>query len=114
MCPKHGGPFAECEDPEIDWFPQRVVCYPAMQSAAVNAMYDDLHEKRPYHDGLFKVFGEKRSAMTPFHVREGVSIFVSREDYSPDDDFLGQSLAQESPGDIAEPNGPSDDHRQSG
>lgn len=61
-----------------------------MQLAAVNAMYDDLHADRPFHDGTFTFWGEKRTGMTPFHYREGVAIWLSKADLTPDDDFLGQ------------------------
>ncbi|WP_436702414.1 hypothetical protein [Nocardioides sp. BYT-33-1] len=61
-----------------------------MQQAAVVAMYEDLHKDRPFHDGLFRIWMKERSAMTPFHYAEGVSIWLSREDLTPDDDWLGQ------------------------
>lgn len=61
-----------------------------MQLAAINAMYDDHYKGREYHDGTFTVFLEKRTALTPFHVREGVTLWLSPHDLSPDDDFLGQ------------------------
>lgn len=51
--------------------------------------YEKLHEKRPWHDGLFRVWAEEYSPLTPFHFMDGVSIWVSREDLSPDDNFLG-------------------------
>lgn len=61
-----------------------------MQLAAVNAMYDDLHREKPFHDGTERIWTAERSALTPFHYRDGVSIWLSETDLTPDDDFLGQ------------------------
>ena len=65
-----------------------------MQLAAVNAMYDELHRERPFHDGTFRFWQEKRTPLTPFHYRDGVSIWLSRDDLTPDDDFLGQGVSR--------------------
>ena len=65
-----------------------------MQREAVIARYHDLHKDRPFHDGLFRIWAKERSAMTPFHYTEGVSIWLSREDLTPDDDWLGQKRDQ--------------------
>lgn len=64
-----------------------------MQLAAINALYDEQHKAKPYHDGLFRIWGEKRTPLTPFHYREGVTLWISREDLTPGDDFLRQGLA---------------------
>lgn len=87
-CPQCKRPGGECTDPDIDWFPQRDVCYPSMALAAVNAKYDELHEKRKFHNGTFESWSEKRSDSHPFHYRDGVGLWVSRVDLTPDDDFL--------------------------
>ena len=87
-CPQCKRPAGECDDADVDWFPQRDVCYPTMALAAADAKYDELHEKRPYHNGTFESWAEKRSASHPFHFRDGVGIWVSRDDLTPEDLFL--------------------------
>jgi hypothetical protein len=59
-----------------------------MEAAAANAMYADLHEKRPYHDGTFSSWSAKRSRSHPYHFNDGVTISAARVDLSPDDEFL--------------------------
>ena len=93
-CPHHGGPLSECPDDEKDWFPQLRICQPAMQLAAANRLYDLRHKDKPYHDGLRRFWAEEPSRLTPFHYRDGVTIWMSKDDLTPDDDFLGQRPAQ--------------------
>jgi hypothetical protein len=57
-------------------------------------MYDKLHEDRPWHDGTETIWRAEYSSLTPFNYRDGVTIWVSKYDLSPDDDFLGQSVAE--------------------
>lgn len=61
-----------------------------MQREAVEAMYHALHKDRPWHDGLFRIWMTEQSALTPFHYTHGVGIRMTREDLTPDDDWLGQ------------------------
>lgn len=61
-----------------------------------NRKYDRLHEKKPFHDGTETIWAEAYSKLTPFHYRDGVTIWVSRHDLTPDDDFLGQSVGTSS------------------
>lgn len=86
MCPEHGGDVADCQ--HETWYPHRTVCWPAAAKAAADAAYDALHEEKPYHDGSFKRWSDKRRGAFRFHYRDGVTISVHREDISPDDDFL--------------------------
>jgi hypothetical protein len=101
-CKFHGGPYTECPDADADWFPQMSTCYPTMQLEAVKRRYAELHKDRPYHDGTRVIWAEKPSRLTPFHFSDGVTFWLSREDLTPDDDFLAQKApeltAQESPG----------------
>lgn len=62
-----------------------------MQREAMEARYNDLHREQPYHDGTFTHWTEKRTERTPFHYRDGVSLWLSPTDDTPDDDFLGQA-----------------------
>lgn len=55
------------------------------------AMYDDLHREHPWHDGEFRIWMKDQSALTPFHYTHGVSIWMSRADLTPDDDWLKQN-----------------------
>lgn len=53
-----------------------------------NRLYDQRHEKKPYHDGTERIWTEKSTPFTPFHYRDGVHIWVSVDDLTPDDDFI--------------------------
>lgn len=86
-----------CSDSEREWFPQRTVCYPAMEAEAAQARYESLHEKRPYHDGTFKSWAKDRSAKHPYHFKAGVTISVASVDLNPHDHFLGDSCDECSP-----------------
>ena len=83
-----GYPLDVCADPSVVWFPQRHVCYPAMEAAAANRRYDALHEAKPYHDGAFGGWSKEATPAAPYHYRDGVTVLVAREDHNPDDDFL--------------------------
>lgn len=71
-----------------------------MQIAAINARYDEIHKDKPFHDGIGLIWDEKRTPLTPFHYRDGVSIWLSKDDLTPDDDFLRQSVAQQPATDV--------------
>lgn len=87
-CPQCGGDREVCGDPDVSWYPQRSVCYATMANQAANARYDAEHDDMPYHDGTFKNWGPKRSALFPFERREGVVIWVAPDDIDPDADWL--------------------------
>ncbi len=65
-----------------------MVCHVTMQLAGANALYNDLHEAAPYHDGTFKSWSKERTEAHPFHYRDGVRIWMAETDVNPDDDFL--------------------------
>lgn len=75
------------------------MCWPAAQLAAVNRLYDLLHEDAPYHDGTFERWAKEPSREYPFHYRDGVTIWLSATDLTPDEDFLSASVPKKSPGD---------------
>jgi hypothetical protein len=80
----------------VVWYPQRTICYADMAATAARWMYDDLHSEESgmrYHDGSHKVWSRHRSAAFPFDANDGVSIWVSTEDLTPDDNFLGEPEA---------------------
>jgi hypothetical protein len=59
-----------------------------MQRAAAARRYEALHEERPYHDGHFRRWSKNAGPDSPFHFRDGVTIWVASTDVNPDDDFL--------------------------
>jgi hypothetical protein len=77
-----------------------------MERAGAEALYADLHEKAPYHDGTFANWSDKRTRGFPFKYDEGVTIGVADHDLSPWDEFTtnrdASPLPPESGGDAAE------------
>lgn len=59
-----------------------------MARKAAERAYEDLHEKRPWHDGTFTVWTSERTQSTPFHYLDGVGIYVAPIDVNPGDNFL--------------------------
>ena len=59
-----------------------------MAREAAKRTYDDLHAKRPWHDGTFTTWTAERTTGTPFHYLDGVGIYVAPVDINPDDHFL--------------------------
>lgn len=96
ICPQHGGPRSECEQPR-PWYPQRSVCYARQAHAAAQRRFDEIHEDTPWHDGTYTVFTAKPTTATPFHYMDGVTLWVSSKDLSPDDDFLGDLVTSRPP-----------------
>lgn len=68
-----------------------------MEVQAANRRYDELHEDRPYHDGSFTRWAKEPSRQTPYHYRDGVSVWVAPVDLSPDDNFLTDAKAVPTP-----------------
>lgn len=66
--------------------------------AVADRLYDDLHKDRPWHDGKERIWSKEFSKLTPWHYRDGVMLYLAETDENPDDDFLGQSVAQQTPG----------------
>lgn len=103
-----GHQIDECSDPERTFYPQRYICYASMEKQAAAARYQELHEDRPYHDGSFSSWSDRRTREHPYRFDEGVSIGVALVDHNPDDDFLtpgGGSLWRAAPEQV-------DDHPQ--
>lgn len=59
-----------------------------MAQAAAQWMYDTKHEDEPFHDGTFTSWSKRRTEAHPFHYMDGVQVWVSRLDLTPDDDFI--------------------------
>lgn len=75
ICPQCGNLRAVCEDPNTDWYPQRSVCYSSAATEVTNRKWHKRHEKAtPDSNGFLPT--------------DGVVVWVSPEDLTPDDDFL--------------------------
>lgn len=68
-----------------------------MALASANARYDELHRDLPFHNGPETVWAKERSEQTPFHYRDGVSIWMATADLTPGDDFLGGGSPADEP-----------------
>lgn len=78
-----------------------------MEREGARGLYEELHEKLPYHDGTFRNWAEKRSRAFPFKYDEGVTIGVADSDLTPWDHFTTERDATpwqppESAGDVGE------------
>lgn len=74
ICPSCGNPRSVCSDPNVPLYPQRSVCYvTAIKELAAR----QLRKKYPKEPG------------PELHPLDGISIWASPHDLTPDDDFLG-------------------------
>jgi hypothetical protein len=73
VCPDCGNLRADCSDPDRPWFPQRSVCWATAAREVVARRLVAKHKQEP---------GEEP------HPLDGVKVYVSAEDLSPDDDFI--------------------------
>lgn len=60
-----------------------------MELAAAQAKYAEIHEAKPFHDGSFELWSEKRTKSHPYRYDEGVTVWVAETDLNPHDHFLG-------------------------
>ena len=94
MCDRCGNLLADCSDPDGDWYPQLTVDYAEMALAAANWMLDRKHRGvddtggvGEFHDGTRQRWSKTRSSAFPFHYRDGVRVWVSKYDLTPDADW---------------------------
>ena len=74
-CPDCGQPREVCEQSATDYFPQRTVCWATAARAVARRKFEQLHENaHPDPAGYLPT--------------DGVTVWVSQRDLSPDDDFL--------------------------
>lgn len=95
-CPHCGRTRAGCSDPEKVWYPQRNICRATMQAAAAQWLYDELHNEKSgqrFHDGTFELWSAEQSRAFPFAHDDGVTIWVSSVDLSPDETWLSEPSA---------------------
>ena len=50
--------------------------------------YGEKHKDKPFHNGREKGWAKSHSVKTPFHFRDGVRVWVSQHDLTPDDAFI--------------------------
>jgi len=59
-----------------------------MALAAANALLDEKHKDQPYHNGTETSWAKERNSEHPFHYKDGVHIWVSKYDLTPDADWI--------------------------
>lgn len=75
-CPDCGQLIEECSDPSVDYYPQLARCYHTAARLRAARAYEKKHEKDVPLEG---------SMALP---TDGTSVWVSRLDLSPDDNFI--------------------------
>ena len=75
VCSSCGNLRSLCSRDDVEWFPQRLVCNATAARQLVERQFHAKHE------------GEKPTP-EDYHYTDGVSLWVSEMDLSPEDDFL--------------------------
>jgi hypothetical protein len=81
-------PREVCGDPERLFYPQRAICWATANQAAAARRYEQMHHDMPFHDGNFANWSKNASLDAPYRYDDGVTIWVSPDDITPDDHFL--------------------------
>ncbi len=92
-CPQCHRPAAECSDPDRVWYPQRLVCYATRETERLEREWRELHDEktgRVFHDGTERSWSKTFGAAHPYNYDDGVRLFVTAVDLSPDDDWLSR------------------------
>ena len=72
------------------------VCWPTLQLAAAKALYAEMHHDKPFHDGTFEHWSEKRTRDYPFRYDDdGVTFWLSPVDLPEKYDWLGQGSTRD-------------------
>lgn len=74
VCPECGNLRSVCSDPDRPFYPQRRMCY----ASAVQQL--TLRRLRAKHKG--------EPSLSELHPLDGMGVYVSPDDLSPDDDFV--------------------------
>ena len=77
-----------CADPDRLWYPQRHICFATKARDAADRAFGEKHKAKPFHNGREKGWAKDYSPQTPFHFRDGVRVWVSQHDLTPDDAFI--------------------------
>lgn len=79
LCPQCGRLMSECGDPDTDWYPQRHICWATAARQVATRRWSALIEQaKPDEAGFLPT--------------DGVQVWVSPDDLTPDDDFLEDGL----------------------
>lgn len=74
ICPQCGNLKSVCSDPDRPVYPQRTMCYVSAVKELTVRRVQKKYTQEPGIDGL--------------HPTDGMSVWASPEDYSPDDEFV--------------------------
>lgn len=86
LCPDCGNPRSVCSDPNVDNYPQRSVCWVTAAGQVAQRRWAKKHENaKPDREGYLP--------------DDGVRIWMSRTDLTPDDDFLPNAVSEPSSND---------------
>lgn len=88
ICGTCGNPREDCGDPDRVWYPQRRVCYAGRAQSVADRLYAMKHDETPFHNGAERAWAKKATPGQAFHFRDGVHVWVSPEDLTPDDKFI--------------------------
>lgn len=77
VCSSCGNLRSVCSNPAVDWYPQRDVCYATAAREMTWRRLERKHEKN-----------DRAKALTQAHPFDGLSVWVSSENLTPDDDFV--------------------------
>lgn len=77
-CPDCGQTRAECANPDVDYFPQKAMCWATAAREVATRKWDRMNE-------------DKAPDIAGYLPTDGARIWVSRHDLEPDDDFLNPS-----------------------
>ena len=76
ICPHCGNLREDCSQPDGGWYPQRNICYASGALEVAQWRYHEKHKKA------------ERSQKSPTLPTDGVTLWVSRHDLTPGDDFI--------------------------
>lgn len=76
ICPSCGNLRSVCSDPERPFYPQRAVCYATAVKEVTVRRLRKLHSQ---------------DAAEALHPLDGLGVWASPDDLTPDDDFLNES-----------------------
>lgn len=88
-CPQCGRDRSECADPDVDWYPQRSICWATVAREVAARKYREAYSRNQYHSGFFDFPSKEYDPeLRPFSMFDGVSIWVSQIDHGEGGDFL--------------------------
>lgn len=85
VCQWCGNLRSVCSRDDVEWYPQRSVCHATAARELVMRQFHDAHMV----DGPGGDRVSPQATAEEYHYTDGVSLWVSDIDLTPDDDFLG-------------------------